>query len=557
MEVLIYIGKVSLYWTLFYACYQLFLCRHTFFVWNRIYLIGALLISFALPFIIYPESAPKIPLIYEVNVASTPFTVSEQTDQSSLFTLSNLLWALYIFGVVFMAGKLSEHITRLRGFLQEGELIELEDCKVILINSNVIGSFSFLHWIVVNRNDYENNFDAILRHEMVHMQQKHSIDVLFVELLKVVFWFNPILILYKKSLQEVHEFLADAAAPNRESYATFLVSYALNAPAASLTNHFFKPSQIKTRIQMIYKSRSSKWLLGSYAVAIFFIGTTALFVAGCEEKFDEDIIISNNDKIAIKGKIIDSEGKGIAGAIVLSGKHTGAITDDHGNYEIQAPPNSTLEMSGKGLQGLSVRIINQTSVYAMLAPSGSATLKSYAFLTENGALAPVSPDNRVNAKKIYTVVEQQPEFPGGIKAMYDFLGDHIQYPEAAVKANVSGRVFLSFVVSETGEVSDVMVLKGLGFGCDAEAIRVLKSFPRWEPGKQGGIPVSVKYNLPINFELKDGRDEKSASLNDLPVNAPSETEDRKAAFVKKLYHDGFETGFSRTKLNNHQNQINI
>ena len=498
MEPLIYVGKVSLYWTLFYACYLLFLRHQTFFVWNRLYLIGALLISFALPFLIYPESAPKIPLIYEVNVSSGNLIVSSQTEQHSLFTWSNSIWFFYVLGAIFMAYNFVKNIAQLRGFLQEGELIELEDCKVVLINSNDIGSFSFLHWIVVNRNDYENHFDAILRHEMVHMQQKHTIDVLLVELLKVVFWFNPILVLYKKSLQEVHEFLADSAAPNRESYATFLISYALHTPIASLTNHFFKPSQIKSRIQMIYKNRTSKWMLSTYLIAVIFIGTTALFVAGCEQ---ENFEIDDADKITIKGKIVDPENNGISGAIVISGKHTGAITDNDGNYTIQAPPNSTLEISGKDRQSLQVKITNQTSVYATLAPAGHATLKSFAFLNENESLTPEKTKNNEDNKKIFTVVEQQPEFPGGTEAMFAFLGNHIQYPEAAVKANVSGRVFLSFVVSETGETSDIMVLKGLGFGCDAEAIRVLKSFPKWEPGRQDGVPVKVKYNLPINFQL--------------------------------------------------------
>ncbi|WP_221394506.1 TonB family protein [Dyadobacter sp. NIV53] len=502
MEILIYAGKVSLYWTLFYVCYQLFLRRQTFFVWNRIYLIASLLISFALPFIIYPESAPAIPVIYEVS--SPSFVVSTvQNEQVSLFTWTNLVGLLYITGILFMSFKLYNHVRQLNGFLNEGEQIDMEVGKIILINSNHVGSFSFLKWIVVNRNDYENHFDAILRHEMVHMQQGHSWDILFIELMKILFWFNPILILYKKSLQEVHEFLADAEAANRENYATFLVSYALNAPIASLTNHFFKPSQIKTRIQMIYKNRSSKWLLSSYLAAVLLIGTIALFVAGCErEKYDaENVSNESMDKVSIKGRIVDSDKKGISGAMIVAGKHNGAITDSEGNYTIQAPENSSLKISGKGFQNLTVQITNQTSIYAVLAPLGHNSLKSYAYLSENSA-----PENvNVTDRKIFTVVEEQPEFPGGTKAMYEFLGNNIKYPEAAATANVGGRVFLSFVVTATGEIEDIIVLKGVGYGCDAEAVRVLKAFPKWQPGKQGGIPVNVRYNLPINFELKGAK----------------------------------------------------
>lgn len=510
MEILIYIGKVSLYWILFYACYSLFLRRHTFFVWNRFYLIASLLISFLLPFVIYPESAPEIPIAYKVTGGQfTAFTT--QTEQVPLFTWTSFSCFIYALGVLFMSARLYLNVRQLIGFLREGEQIELEDCKVVLIDSNDVGSFSFLKWIVVNQNDYENHFDSILRHEMVHMQQRHSMDVLLIEFLKIAFWFNPVLILYKKSLQEVHEFLADAEAVNRENYATFLVSYALNAPIASLTNHFFKQSQIKTRIRMIYKNRTSKWLMSSYVAAILIIGMTALFVAGCEQEKLADKETNNDSKsgILIKGKVLDSERKGIPGAnIIVVGKNTGTTTDKDGNYTIYTPANVTLEISSENSQNLTVKIANQTSIYAVLAPSGHPTLKSYALLNENSIQpqqnldAEIVPENEITSRKVFTVVEEQPEFPGGIKAMYKYLGDNIKYPEAALKAQVSGRVFLSFVVNEAGETEDVMVLKGIGFGCDSEAIRVLKSFPKWQPGKQDGIPVNVRYNLPINFEFE-------------------------------------------------------
>jgi protein TonB len=100
------------------------------------------------------------------------------------------------------------------------------------------------------------------------------------------------------------------------------------------------------------------------------------------------------------------------------------------------------------------------------------------------------------------VVEQQPEFPGGTAEMYKYLSKNIKYPSAASRANVSGRVFMSFVVNTDGSIQDVSVLKGLGFGCDEEAIRVVKAMPKWKPGKQSGRAVRVKYNLPINFQLE-------------------------------------------------------
>ncbi|MCU7371224.1 hypothetical protein PEC18_10205 [Paucibacter sp. O1-1] len=237
MKMLLYAGEVSLYWILLYACYWLMLRHHTFFKWNRYYLIGSLFAAFALPFVIYPDTAPQLPVVYSVNASA--FTVSaSEPEQSAMLSWVQALGIIYGIGLIIATYKLLLNFIQLKSYLSAGELIELDDCKVVVMDSSHIGSFSFLQWIVINRNDYENHFDAILRHEMVHTKQLHSIDILVIELLKTVFWFNPVLLLYKYSLQEVHEYLADAQAPNREYYAKFLVAYALNAPRVSVTNHF-------------------------------------------------------------------------------------------------------------------------------------------------------------------------------------------------------------------------------------------------------------------------------------------------------------------------------
>lgn len=106
-------------------------------------------------------------------------------------------------------------------------------------------------------------------------------------------------------------------------------------------------------------------------------------------------------------------------------------------------------------------------------------------------------------EEIFVGVEQSPEYPGGDRAMYKFLGDKIQYPAAATRANVSGRVTVQFVVEKDGSIGAVKVLKGIGFGCDEEAVRVIKSMPKWSPGKQNGRPVRVYYTIPVMFTLSE------------------------------------------------------
>jgi len=104
--------------------------------------------------------------------------------------------------------------------------------------------------------------------------------------------------------------------------------------------------------------------------------------------------------------------------------------------------------------------------------------------------------------EIFSTVEEQPEFPGGIKEMYGFIGKNLKYPSAAQRANVSGKVFVKFVVEKDGSLGDIQILKGIGFGCDEEAQRVSKSMPKWNPGKQNGRNVRVFFTMPISFVLE-------------------------------------------------------
>jgi TonB family protein len=104
-------------------------------------------------------------------------------------------------------------------------------------------------------------------------------------------------------------------------------------------------------------------------------------------------------------------------------------------------------------------------------------------------------------KEVYTVVEKQPAFPGGHEGYVKFLVDNIKYPEEAIKKSVTGTVYVTFVVEETGAVTNVKILRGIGSGCDEEAMRVVKMMPNWNPGLEKGKPVAVQFNLPIKFNL--------------------------------------------------------
>jgi len=103
--------------------------------------------------------------------------------------------------------------------------------------------------------------------------------------------------------------------------------------------------------------------------------------------------------------------------------------------------------------------------------------------------------------EVFLVVEVAPEFPGGNEALLNYLGENIIYPQEALKANIQGTVYVSFIVEKNGEVSNIKVMRGIGGGCDEEAVRVVQSMPKWKPGTQRGKPVRVQFNWPVRFIL--------------------------------------------------------
>ena len=138
--------------------------------------------------------------------------------------------------------------------------------------------------------------------------------------------------------------------------------------------------------------------------------------------------------------------------------------------------------------------------------------------TQDGIIAPnlVIPDIKGNGngtgtakegigtgedKEIYLGADEYPEFTGGAKAWSKYMERNLRYPSRAQDEGATGKVYVSFVVEKDGSITDVSVIKGIGFGCDEEAIKVIKKSPLWKPGKNKGVPVRVRYNMAINFQM--------------------------------------------------------
>lgn len=262
MEALPYLLKVNICWAIFYGCYWLLFRKHTFFHLNRFYLLLSLLISFVIPAVEVRETAIE-------PAAAAAIQRNAMLDASQLAAANPIEYGLllgYAAGVIAMIFAFLKALFHIQKIIQNGLSVPMQGYRLVISPQmqKPGGSFSFLKWMVISEDDYERNFEPIFMHEMVHIRQWHSLDMLLIEVLKIAFWFNPFLWLYKNALQKTHEYLADEQAPDRDQYATFLLAYCKNALVTSVTHQFFNSSLIKKRIQMIYRDRTARWLKSKY-----------------------------------------------------------------------------------------------------------------------------------------------------------------------------------------------------------------------------------------------------------------------------------------------------
>ncbi|GAB3507703.1 hypothetical protein GCM10027341_42670 [Spirosoma knui] len=428
MNGLSYLLTVSLFLLLFYGCYRLLLRRTTFFALNRAYLLFSVGMSLLLPLVDLPDRAAESLPISTISLPTfgVGTTATRQTDD---VTVDQWLWLLYGLGVSVMLVRLIINLLAVLRLVKKGRQEVRRNYTLVCLPNDSTPSFSFGHYLVLNQSDAGSQPDALIRHEEAHIRQRHTSDVLFIELVRAGFWFNPVLWLYKQSIQEVHEFLADRAVLKtpQPDYARQLVAYALNVPSTALTTPFASVSTLKQRIVMLQKPQSKPWALVSYALVL-----------------------------------------PLAGLLVMCTQPDQAVTEGR-----------------------------RPTVHQPLRQAGI-----------NG--------------EIFMVVEQQPEFPGGMSELGKFIMQNLRYPRKAQKAQVEGRVFVRFIVTKDGDVKDVNILKGIGFGADEEAIRVVSLMPRWKPGLQNGHTVNTQFNLPINFTLNDpGNQTNEAIAPPPPPPVPS------------------------------------
>lgn len=468
----VYILKSSFCLAVFYLFYRLLLSRETFHRFNRIALLGILLLSCLLPFVevsvrrsveMYQTMMTWEQWLLLTDLAGTE-THAVQVQENVVTWIQGLL-LVYLFGILFFMLRNIYSLFGLWVLLKSGRREKVSDYvvtvvkAVLIVHEREISPFSWMRYIVISQKDLHENDREILTHELAHIRNRHSWDLFAADICIFFQWFNPAAWLLKQELQNIHEYEADETVINEgvdaRQYQLLLIKKAVGTRLYSMANSF-NHSKLKKRITMMLKEKSSPWarLKYLYVLPVAAIAVTAFARPEVSETVEEISAVKVNDLTAIV-------------------------------------ETKVAESSGQLLPAQSV-------------PKDSVNRKSKVAVQQMDELVVVgyaSKDSVKDREPVFNVVEQMPSFPGGMEALMQYLAKNMRYPVEAQKNKVQGRVVVGFIVSKDGDIKKAHILRGVDPELDAEAIRVIESMPRWMPGMQRGKAVAVSYTLPVMFRL--------------------------------------------------------
>ena len=468
----VYILKSSFCLAVFYLFYRLLLSRETFHRFNRIALLGILLLSCLLPFVEVSVRRPvemyQTMMTWEQWLLLTDLAGTEthavQVQENVLTWIQGLL-LVYLFGILFFMLRNIYSLFGLWVLLKSGRREKVSDYvvtvvkAVLIVHEREISPFSWMRYIVISQKDLHENGREILTHELAHIRNRHSWDLFAADICIFFQWFNPAAWLLKQELQNIHEYEADEAVINEginaRDYQLLLIKKAVGTRLYSMANSF-NHSKLKKRITMMLKEKSSPWarLKYLYVLPVAAIAVTAFARPEVSETVEEISAVKVNDLTAIvETKVAESSGQLLP---------------------VQSVPKDSVNRKSK----VAVQQMDELVVVG------------YA-----------SKDSVKDREPVFNVVEQMPSFPGGMEALMQYLAKNMRYPVEAQKNKVQGRVVVGFIVSKDGDIKKAHILRGVDPELDAEAIRVIESMPRWMPGMQRGKAVAVSYTLPVMFRL--------------------------------------------------------
>lgn len=459
--IFIYLLKVNIAIVLFYVLYVLFLRNDTFIRLRRYYFLTAIVFSLSYPLFSVTSLANIIDLEQEAEETQTTVLMGElymgemivadveETTQAptdwALVAKNILLGGTLILGLRFLWQLFS--ILRIKSRSEKKSLFGY----LIYHLRDEITPFSFFKWIFIHTDTHnEEELKQILLHEQTHSNQWHSIDIVLVEMLRILFWYNPIVWLMKRDVAINLEYLADNAVIEKgidtREYQYHLLQLTYHETPAQIVNNFKVP-QLKQRIMMMNSKKSPMRKLAKY-LSVFPLAL---------------LLITANSVYAQANEIQESK------------------------KEIVPPPPPPPQKPQK---------------------KGDST------------------------DEVFVVVEDQPSYKEGAKAMMNFVESEMKYPVISKENGIQGRVIVNFIVEKDGSITNTQIVRGVDPALDKEAIRIIEAMPKWKPGKQRGQNVRVRYTLPISFSLNGNKDSSDMTTVGIKFLQDKEGEEQEEVIVR-------------------------
>ena len=489
-----YLLKVNVAFVLFYAFYRLFFYKDTFFKLRR-----AILLAYFGLALFYPllniqdwvrQQEPIADVIYMYSAMLPEATAKADAAASVdwhgwlLGSLGFIYWGI----VAFLCGRFLVQLSSILWLAHTSERVVIHETPVYALRK-AAGPFSFFRMVFLHPESHsDKETDEILTHECTHVSQWHSIDVILSEMMCMACWFNPFVWLLKREVRHNLEYLADntviQSGYDSKSYQYHLLGLAHHQSVTTLYNSF-NVLHLKNRIMMMNKKRSPGIVRTKYLIFIPLVGILMLLsnieaVARLTVRLANEATVSNA-MVTATGILVDETGQPLIGAsVVVKGGKERTITDKKGAFSLEVPANAILRCSYQGRESQEVLAADMT----------------------NNTHLSLSSKSREMNEQVFTVVEKMPSFPGGDAELLKYIATNIKYPKESQDNGEQGRVICSFIVGRDGSVNNPEVLRGVTPLLNEEAVRVINTMPRWNPGMQRGKAVAVKYTVPITFRLK-------------------------------------------------------
>ncbi|SKB46200.1 BlaR1 peptidase M56 [Sphingobacterium nematocida] len=550
---MIYLLLVNIAMGIGFGLYHLCFRKLTFFQWNRVYLLGIVMVSLLIPVGLFVDLSdvfvkeqmlPVVNLAEVMDVVYIPDTSDEQSYRL-VDILSKLYWGGVLVCVLLLIWRLRK-VSKAFTFRHE------------------YASFSFFRKVFLGSKVQDERM--IGDHEQVHVDQGHSYDIVLLEIVGVLNWFNPIVYLIRKELKFQHECIADElCSQDKVAYAELLVAHAMRTNPSHLVHYFSNQSFLKKRIMMLFKNKSSNrnklFYLAGLPILLIVVCSTLIFntsraravVSDVESKIvDVDFLkVEHNSGSVSDGKeeIFIAQDTSKKGGEIRKQKNdegkvvtTGDGTELFESVEIQPEPSggmvafrrwigenyqypkSALDAAVKGTVVVSfivekdgtlsnlkitkdighgtgeaaVNLLSNSTKWSPGVQNGRAVRVAYALPIR---LDLTSISEKEGKNEVFTEVENAPKPPEGMAVFRKWIGDNYQYPSGAIDAGVKGTIRVQFIVEKDGSLSNVKSTEDLGYGTGEAAVHLLSNAPKWIPGVQNGRTVRVEYELPIRLDL--------------------------------------------------------